>query len=213
MTICVNHPQSLSALSLLTVFFALSGCSSLNEKECQTADWRMIGYEDGALGRSTIQLKEHREACAKHGITPDMDAYRMGHEAGLVEYCHPLKAYQLGKGGSAYPRLCPAEEESELRAAYRDGKKVYELQSVVRKTQQRLTGKRRELKELTQTLAGYQAEIISEGTTRDRRLLLLEETVTLSKREDELHDMIAVLEHKLQTRKKNLQRLESAMDY
>ncbi len=106
-----------SRACLLTGVLALSGCSSLNEKECQAADWRMIGYEDGALGRSTMQLKEHREACAKHGITPDLDTYRMGHEAGLVEYCHPLKAYQLGRGGKAYPRLCPwkpSERESKI---------------------------------------------------------------------------------------------------
>lgn len=213
MAMCADHYLRLSVLSLLAGIFALSGCASLNEKECQTADWRMIGYEDGTVGRSTIQLKDHRKACAKHGITPDLDAYRQGHEAGLVEYCHPVKAYQLGKGGNAYPRLCPAEKESALRPAYRDGKKVYELQSVIRKTQQRLSGKQRELKEITQTLNGYQAEIISKGTTSDRRRLLLAETVRLSKREDEIHDQIAVLEQKLQARKKNLKRLESKLAY
>ena len=30
----------------------LSGCATMNRSECQTADWRMIGLEDGSQGRA-----------------------------------------------------------------------------------------------------------------------------------------------------------------
>lgn len=200
-------------LVLLIAIFILSSCASLNEKECQTANWRLIGYEDGAAGKSTVQLKEHREACAEYRITPDLETYRLGHDEGLREYCRPANAYQLAKNGKSYPRLCHVEKEVELRAAYREGRKVYDLLSDIGLTKQRLSSKQRELKEIEETLFDYQAEIIKKGISNERRLQLLTETIVLSKREDVIHGEIADLEQHLYARKKYLSKLESGQVY
>ena len=74
-----------------------TGCASMDEDECRVADWRAIGYEDGASGRAASQLGERREACADHGVTPNFVAYRQGREEGLREYCTPAMGYRLGR--------------------------------------------------------------------------------------------------------------------
>lgn len=202
------HPP---LLYLVMGIFTLAGCASMNEKECKTADWRLIGYEDGIVGRSTIQLKEHREACAEHGVSPDLDLYLTGHREGMMVYCRPVNAFSLGRGGHAYPAICPAKLEDELRPAYRDGAKVHQYRSRVKKVQQRLTNKRRRYDENDQTLADYQKELIGRKTSNDRRLELLAETVTLSKRQDRLKEEITVLEEKLHLRRRELKRLEDSL--
>ena len=90
--------QHHSLLTLLIGVITLTGCASMSVDECKTADWRMIGYEDGITGRSALQLKEHRKACAEHGIAPNLDVYLTGHEQGLMVYCRPVKAFDLGAG-------------------------------------------------------------------------------------------------------------------
>ena len=54
---------------LLVVLGAIAGCSTMSADECVTADWRTIGYEDGAAGREVSAISRHRKACAKHGVT------------------------------------------------------------------------------------------------------------------------------------------------
>jgi hypothetical protein len=193
--------------------FTLIGCSSMNEKQCHTADWRLIGYEDGLAGHSSLQLKQHREACAKHGISPDLDQYLTGHREGLVVYCRPTKAFNLGRAGQSYPGICPTEMEDSLRPAYRDGAKVYKYHSKVQKVQQRLTAKRNQFEQNKQTLSEYQKELISQGTSKQRRLEILADSVSLSKQQDQLEDEIFVLKDKLRIRKGELKRLEARLEY
>ena len=78
------------ALPLAAIACLLAGCSStMSKDECRTVDWRTVGYEDGVAGRSGERIGEHRKACAEHGVTPDLNAYRAGRAEGLREYCQP----------------------------------------------------------------------------------------------------------------------------
>ena len=83
----------------------------MNESECRNADWRMIGMEDGIDGRQQSYIGKHRQACAKHDITPDSVAYRQGYSEGLKQYCTEMKGFVLGKKGAAYHGVCPPESE------------------------------------------------------------------------------------------------------
>ena len=61
----------------------LTGCAGgLSKDECLYADWRAIGYEDGARGAPASAVSSHRQACAKKaGVTPDMSEYLAGRDA------------------------------------------------------------------------------------------------------------------------------------
>ena len=63
---------------LVTIIIAMgmSGCASMSADECAVSDWNAIGYEDGAQGYTADRLGNHRKACAKHGVAPDLQAYQ-----------------------------------------------------------------------------------------------------------------------------------------
>ena len=68
-------------------FFVLSGCAIQGINECHYADWRTIGYEDGAHGINASRINKHRNACAKHGIAPDLRSMnKVGSRASEVLY-------------------------------------------------------------------------------------------------------------------------------
>lgn len=175
MTICIkHHPWNLFRIACLLAGLALlSGCATLNEDECKSADWRLIGFEDGAAGRPTAYLGKHREACAEYKITPNMDAYMRGHTEGLSQFCVPEKAYQLGISGRTYPTICPTELDGILSPAYNDGKAIYEVRSRIRQLQRLLTANRTELENIHESQALLQEEMIRHKTSKHRKLELL----------------------------------------
>ena len=88
----------------LTLF--VTGCASLNKDECLTADWYLIGFDDGSNGQDVARIGQHRQACAKHGITPDIHQYEDGFENGVRKFCTPQKGYNKGKNGWKYQGIC-----------------------------------------------------------------------------------------------------------
>ena len=72
--------KSISSHTLiLFALIQMSGCATLNESECQSANWEIIGLEDGSKGRNTSYIGEHREACSEYRIAPDLTSYIKGH--------------------------------------------------------------------------------------------------------------------------------------
>ena len=96
-------------VTMLAILMVLAGCASLGKEECLNADWRTIGYEDGTRGYSGSRIASHRKACAKHGVTPDLDQYEEGRLLGLREYCTPRNGYRLGTMGKGYNGVCPSD--------------------------------------------------------------------------------------------------------
>ena len=88
--------RSFLTVLALPVLFA-GGCATMNKSECQTADWTMIGMEDGSRGRLSSYIGNHRSACAKFGITPDLDSYQSGHEQGVRHYCTGRNGFARGR--------------------------------------------------------------------------------------------------------------------
>ena len=199
--------------SCLVGTLALGGCASLSENECQTANWRLIGYEDGAAGRPAARLGEHREACSDYGITPDLQAYRRGRDEGLREYCQPRRAYQLGRHGSAYPHACTGELENGLLAAYRDGKELHTLESEIGAMQRTVQRKENELRRIEQTRASHQAEIVGPKTSGSRRVQLLSETWDLVKRKNTIEEEIVELNAEIDVKRSSLNDLQATTRY
>lgn len=141
-------------LTLLTVL--LSSCATLNKDECLTADWYQIGYEDGARGFADTRVASHREACAKHGITPDFRAYQDGHAEGLISFCTPRNGFTQGKNGYQYSGICPPSLEEGFMDGYSAGREIYavtseisQLQSEQRSNEGRITALQNEITDKT----------------------------------------------------------------
>ena len=105
-----------------------SGCATLSEGECHTADWYQLGRVDGQRGYDLSRLYEHQEACAEFGIRPDAKAYYRGRQVGLASYCTRANGYEEGREGHRYRGVCPPKYEQRFLAAYRDGKLVHEVE-------------------------------------------------------------------------------------
>ena len=109
----------------------VSGCATLNKDECLTADWYQIGYEDGARGYADTRIASHREACAKHGITPVFRDYQDGYEEGVIRFCTTSNGFAQGKRGYNYSGICPSGLEASFLDGYEAGKQIYSVSSLI----------------------------------------------------------------------------------
>ena len=123
-------PIRLLALTLMAAF-ALSGCATLSEGECRTADWYQIGRQDGSNGYERARLFKHREACGEYGIRPQPKPYYAGREAGLRQYCTPRKGFDEGRAGHPYRDVCPLKTEQAFLAAFSKGEAIHEVDSEI----------------------------------------------------------------------------------
>ncbi|HEU4619642.1 MAG TPA: DUF2799 domain-containing protein [Gammaproteobacteria bacterium] len=181
-------------LALMAVLLGLGGCAGLSEQECQVSDWRTIGFEDGAAGRPVGNIGNYRQSCSKYGITPNLDAYRSGHEEGAREFCKPGNGFEAGRNGARYAGVCPADLEPEFLAAYNQGHHLYELESTLRATTQQIAYKKDELEKLKKASISNAAAIVSDDTPAADRAALLTQTADNAKRQGELEKEISSLE-------------------
>jgi hypothetical protein len=108
---------------------ALSGCASLSEDECRTADWESVGYIDGTRGYTRGRIEEHSEACSKIGIAPDTKLYEEGRLRGLEEFCTPRNGVRVGEQGRSYGGVCPLDLEPGFMRGYDIGRDLHDLKS------------------------------------------------------------------------------------
>jgi hypothetical protein len=106
--------------------FALSTCATLNEKECQAANWAQLGQSDGAAGHPFNYVELHREACSKHGIPVNDQQWQSGWQVGIRLYCTPQNGLLVGREGRSYENSCPADMSLEFLNAYQVGKRVFD---------------------------------------------------------------------------------------
>ena len=145
---------------------ALTACSAtMSKDECRTVDWRTVGYEDGVAGRSGERIGEHRKACAEHGVTPDLNAYRAGRAEGLREYCQPHNGYRAGVNGAPYYDSCPPELAPAFVAAYESGRELYVRERRVADADSAIAYRRREIARLESKVADRALTAINENAT------------------------------------------------
>jgi len=140
----------------MTFVLALAGCGgggAMEEAECLTADWRAIGYEDGAQGYGPEQLAVRRKACAEYGVAANFEAYMAGREEGLLYYCRPQNGYNVGNSGYRYEGVCPPHMESAFAAAHADGFGLYQRRVRMQNIGKRLSYSRQRSQELEFELA------------------------------------------------------------
>lgn len=181
--------------SLLAVcVLVLTGCASMSKNECRAVDWRTVGYEDGVAGYSGDRIAQHRKACAKHGVAPDLDAYRAGREQGLSEFCQPHNGFLFGSRGGTYQGVCPAELAPGFVDAYETGRELYVLERRVNNAHAQIAAKRRELEHLEHRMADLGMLVISDKTTSEDRAQALIEVKQLAERYGRLEAEIRELE-------------------
>lgn len=161
---------------LFFVFFSvfLTGCATLNEDQCRTADWYDLGMRDGRNGYTQSRLAEHYEACAKHGIRPDERLYGDGRRAGLHDYCELDNALREGLSGRRYQGVCPSGIDRDFRNLNEAAYGVYDA--------------RRELDNVKSQIHSLEVERENKKTLDPRRKQIREELRELDRKYEQLRD-------------------------
>ena len=154
---------------------ALGGCAGgMSKSECLYADWRAIGYEDGARGAPTSAVTSHRQACArKAGLAPDMEAYLTGRESGLKEYCQPSNGFAVGSRGGGYYGVCAGAGEGAFVTAYQRGEQLHALESHVARAESALTAAHADYDALNRRIDAAELALVSPTTPNLERIDIL----------------------------------------
>lgn len=187
------------ALSLIAAACLLAGCTGMSEQACLTSDWRTVGFEDGAQGRPVTTIGSYRQACTKHGVSPDLASYRAGHAEGVAVYCRPSRGFEVGHRGVRYQGVCPADLEAEFLAAYDSGYHLYELESAVRRVQSQIASDHAEQDRIKKRLTAIGIAMASDETSATERVELVAEAAKLGARYGELDKELESLEHERAT--------------
>jgi hypothetical protein len=187
----------LTCLPLAFCVVVLAACSStatMGQDECSAVDWRTIGYEDGVTGHSGAQIGVHRRACARYGISPDLEAYRLGRAEGLREFCQPHNGYRAGVTGMPYYDVCPEELAARFLAQYQAGHELYVHEQRVRDADARLNVKRAEIARLEDAAARSGLRAIKDTSTLDQRVQAVLDARQYAERMGRLKAEVAQLE-------------------
>jgi hypothetical protein len=165
------------------LLLTLTGCATLNENQCLTADWGELGRQDGRAGYTAARLAEHREACLKHGVRPDEQRYADGRAQGLHDYCILDNAIREGINGRRYQSVCPSGIDHDFRdlndAAYR----VYIA--------------RKDIVAIDNALDSLERELRNTKTSEKRRKLIRDEIRDLDRKRERQRDELRWIEREL----------------
>ena len=131
----------------VTIFVLLIGCATLSRNECLEANWFEIGHKDGMNGKPRALFQRHVDACIKHGVNANRNAYYAGRDEGLRIYCTGNSGYEQGRLGRKYHYVCPPDLEPEFLNAYYEGREIYEYEKKVAYLERQLKKIRKQIKE------------------------------------------------------------------
>jgi hypothetical protein len=180
-------------LFVASLVIGLSGCASMNADECMASDWFAIGHEDGSRGYTSDRFGNYRTACAKHGVSPDFQAYQNGREQGLVEFCQPGRGFSYGVNGGQYRGVCSAELEPGFLEAYRAGKRLHTLRANVSNANSQIYNRDHELEVAEKRATAIAVALVSGDTTTEQRINFLVALKEISKRIGQLESEIELL--------------------
>jgi len=181
-------------LSLIVLFTLLSGCASLSEKECLSADWRAIGFEDGAIGAPLSADSPRRDACARRGEAAiDRAAYLAGRRLGLEAYCTPESGFAAGASGAADHAVCEGDAAERFLAGYRKGKRLFDLEAAAIRANRALSDAQSGLWETRRRISEVETSISSTHTPHEERVDLVADLKMLKEESQRTEAAIAGL--------------------
>lgn len=201
--------ERLLSLSL-GVLLVLGGCSSMSKSQCRGYDWQTVGHRDGLEGAKPAALLRYQDACLKHGVTPDRDAYLAGWNEGVVQYCQPGNAFVVGTRGAGYGNVCPSHLQDDFRAAYSDGRQIYVARTEVAHTRAAIEQREQRVRDLKVELIDIAAAMLAPEHTPSERAAMLLTAKDLGQEQGRLEAELADLRVELALKTERLARLTSA---
>lgn len=194
---------------MTSITLLVSSCANMNKSDCLTADWQLIGFEDGSFGKNETQIAQHREECAEHGVTPNLATYRKGHFEGSKNFCTKSNGFAQGRQGKNYNRSCPQQYEEAFLTGFTDGQSLYALKKILRQDTQRLENTYSEIESLDRKIVKKSDLMIADGLSRQQRIAIRDE---IEYHQDHLADLYYLLPELKLNFENSLQSYEQQMD-
>ncbi len=220
----MNHNQEISMLKqmfncslvrrsgiciLLIGIFFLSGCATMKKEECLTADWYQIGYEDGSYGRAANRFSQHRKACSKYDVTPDLQEYLRGRDEGLHEFCTPRNGYLMGLKGRVYTNLCPRNMAPAFLEAYNKGIEVYNFKQNLKDEQKNIQWFKNKLEDLEKEIQVKENELSKNCSDSQACKRILDEIRDLDEEKKAIEHELFQKENQVHGMKQTLSEMEA----
>lgn len=205
--------QRLLAIAATALALTLPGCATLSESQCLASDWQTVGYRDGMSGIQSSQLLKHQNACVKHGIVPDRNAYLAGWEEGVAQYCQPNNGFNAGERGASYSNVCPDNLKDSFYEAYQDGRRLFLAHSEINNLSRSISQKEYRLKQIKSQITSTEARLVDDATPAIQRRELLEITKDLAQEQGRLQAEIQDLTVDVAVKTERLQRLRQTLAY
>jgi Protein of unknown function (DUF2799) len=205
--------RKLMVAGVLAIAATVGGCASMSKDECLVTDWRTVGYEDGVAGYAGNQIAQHRKACAKHGVAPDLSAYQAGRNSGLREFCVAQNGFRVGARGASYNGVCPADLEPAFLGAYETGRELNRLRARVTNTANRIDSLHNEVDNIDRDLIATAAQIMKPDTTIEQRAQLALDTRNMAERRGVARSEIPRLEGELVLYRRDLANFRRHLAY
>ena len=172
---------------LFACSFLLTSCANMDKSMCLTANWQNIGFEDGAAGRPQTEVSQHRKDCAKHGVTPDLSAYRSGHDQGSALFCTTDNGFRQGSAGKSYKNNCPDSLANAFLSGFKDGEILHQSKVALERAHADLDHLLGDIVKV-QTKIEQQTELmIADGLSRDERVKIRDDIAALQADLEELY--------------------------
>jgi len=205
--------RRLLAIAATALALTLPGCATLSESQCLASDWQTVGYRDGMSGIQSSQLLKHQNACVKHGIVPDRNAYLAGWEEGVAQYCQPNNGFNAGERGASYSNVCPDNLKDSFYEAYQDGRRLFLAHSEINNLSRSISQKEYRLKQIKSQITSTEARLVDDATPAIQRRELLEITKDLAQEQGRLQAEIQDLTVDVAVKTERLQRLRQTLAY
>ncbi len=193
-------------LIIILLLSSVSGCATLDKSECESANWEVIGFEDGAAGRSNSRISLHRKACAEYAVKPDLNRYLSGHDKGLVKYCTYKNGVMLGERGRPLSNICDTHNSNEFTSGYHKGKSKYDLKKKIVDLKLRIKDRKAEIEQIQISIKIKEDLVLSNAIGLSKKRLLLEEIKGLQSEVYSIESSISVLQSKLSINQNRLSR-------
>lgn len=194
----------------------LSACSSnpsVSESQCIAGDWQTVGYRDGSNGLRSTQLLQHQDACVQYDVIPDRAGYMVGWKDGVAEYCSPHNGFTVGQRGERYYNVCPAELDHDFQAAYDQGRELHLARAAVSAIERKISQRERRLEKVKAEIVTSATSQLDPELTVAERIDLVAYTQRLSEEQARIHRELPELEHELQHKSAELDRLSQTLAY
>lgn len=176
----------------------LSSCTTMSKDECLAGAWGEKGYVDGSSGYPMTRLDDHTKACAKFQIAPDPAAYGSAREDGLRTYCTFQRGWEEGRSGNTYYGVCRPEEEADFLPAYRDGRRLHDVEEAVSSAESALNSAEARIADREDKLEAKERELRGEGLTDEQR--------------DRIRDRIQEVRGEIRDARRNAREARDALD-